>query len=109
MRQTNDIETMRRLAEHRGRFPKDTSDHESAVLHAQARRLVHALRPYGVLRRDALARAANAESWHEVGFERALRVAVAEHEIEKLPLGFYRLPHSDSARTASTDTHQPAA
>jgi hypothetical protein len=85
------------------------SDHESAVLRAEVRRLVRALRPYGVLRRDALARAACAETWHEAGFERALQLAVAHHEIEQLALDFYRLPHSGSPDTASTSTHQPAA
>jgi hypothetical protein len=100
-------ENVRSFGDHRP--CSDNGEHESAVLHAEVRRLVRALRPYGVLRRDALARAANAETWHEAGFERALQIAVDEHEIEQLPLGFYRLPHSQSADSAGIGTHQPAA
>lgn len=102
-------EKVRHLDSPRTGAAKGQSGHESAVLEAEVRRLVHALRPYGVLRRDALARAANVETWHEAGFERALRLAVAEHAIEELPLGFYRLPRSESSGTGTVGTHDPAA
>lgn len=106
MTRTGYSENVRRLEDHRICSPEDTSEHESAVLRAEVRRLVRALRPYGVLRRDALARAANAETWHEAGFERALQIAVGEHEIEQLPLGFYRLRIRGQRELG---THQPAA
>ena len=109
MTRMNYIENVRRLDSPRTGSAKGQSEHESAVVEAEIRRLVHALRPYGVLRRDALARAANVETWHEAGFERALRIAVAEHEIEELPLGFYRLPRSESSGTGCVGTHDPAA
>jgi hypothetical protein len=67
--------------------------HEEAVLHAEVKRLVRALAPYGVLRHDALKREAGARNWREPRFERALAAAVEQGEIEALPLGFYCLPH----------------
>jgi hypothetical protein len=76
-----------------GASPEEPDGHEGAVVRAEVNRLVRALRPYGVLRRDVLAREARAGSWHEAGFERALQSAVDAHRIEELPLGFYRLPH----------------
>lgn len=80
-------------ADHRQRCGSDEAgDHESAVVRAEVNRLVRALRLYGVLRRDVLAREARAGSWHEGSFEGALETAVDEHRIEELPLGFYRLP-----------------
>jgi hypothetical protein len=109
MTRMDHIENVRGLDRPRAGSAKGRSEHESAVVDAEIRRLVHALRPYGVLRRDVLARAANVETWHEAGFERALRIAVAEHEIEELPLGFYRLPRSESSGTGSVGTHDPAA
>jgi hypothetical protein len=75
--------------------------HESAVVRAEVNRLVHALRPFGVLRRDVLAREAKAGSWREAGFERALERAVEEHTIEELPLGFYRLAQTESEDPSS--------
>jgi hypothetical protein len=70
------------------------SQHERAVVDAEVRRLVCALRPFGVLRRDALSRVACARNWHEGSFERALRAAIADGEIEELALGFYRIRES---------------
>jgi hypothetical protein len=77
------------------------TQHERAVLRAEIRRLVAALRPYGVLRRDTLARAAGAPSWHQAGFDRALLAAVEAGEIEERPLGFYAIPHQASSETSS--------
>lgn len=56
------------------------------------------LRPYGVLHRDALERAAGADRWHEGGFDRALSAATHSGAIEPLPAGFYRTPGSGAAR-----------
>ncbi len=88
------------LLHHTGARPRrSTSDsHERAVLHAEIERLVRALSPYRVLRRTALKQASRAESWHEVGFDLALQAAIEDGKIEKLPLGFFRLPHPDSGR-----------
>jgi hypothetical protein len=109
MTRANCTEDVRRLDGRRTGSAVGQSEHESAVVEAEIRRLVHALRPYGVLRRDALARAANVDRWHEAGFEQALRLALAEREIEELPFGFYRLPRSESSGTKSVGTHDPAA
>jgi hypothetical protein len=77
------------------------TEHEHAVLRAEIGRLVTALRPYGVLRRDVLARTAGAMSWHQATFDRALVAAVEAGEIEKRPLGFYAIPHRGSTRAAN--------
>src|ERR1700758_4207708 len=94
-----DVEA-RHLDDRRIYSPDEDGGHEGAVVRAEVNRLVRALRPYGVLRRDVLARTARAGRWHEAGFERALRRAVEERRIEELAFGFYRLPHA-----ASKDTH----
>jgi hypothetical protein len=73
-------------ARDRGRI----SRHEQAVIQAEMRRLARALRPYRILHRDALKRAAGAEKWHEGGFDRALRAAVRTGTVEPVGDGFYR-------------------
>jgi hypothetical protein len=77
----------------RQRLPGCGHRHDEAVLHAEIRRLVRALSPYGVLSRDALSREVVARNWHEPWFERALEAAIEQGEIVALPLGFYGLPH----------------
>jgi hypothetical protein len=64
--------------------------HEEAVLQAEVRRLARAIQPFGILRRDALAREAGAEHWGQVGFGSALQAAVDQGLLEQLPFGFYR-------------------
>jgi hypothetical protein len=64
--------------------------HEQAVIQAEMRRLARALRPFGVLHREALKRAAGAEKWHDGGFDRALRAAVRAGAVEPVGDGFYR-------------------
>lgn len=76
--------------------------HGDAVTQAEVHRIVHALRPYGVLRRDVLKREAAPGGWHEGSFEEALLAAVRSGKVEKLALDFYRLsdgpaPPPDSA------------
>jgi hypothetical protein len=73
-------------------------DHDEAVLRAEIRRLVRALGPFGVLRRDVLAHEVRAESWQQAGFDRALEAAVRAGEIEQLPVGFYGLPRPPSTQ-----------
>lgn len=63
--------------------------HDEAVIQAEVRRLARALRPYGVLHRDALERAAGAEHWRQGGFDSALSAAARSGAIEPLPLGFF--------------------
>lgn len=70
--------------------PSVSERHDVAVVQAEARRLAHALRPFGVLRKDQLKVVARAASWHEGSFDRALRAAVEAGEIERLPFDFYR-------------------
>jgi len=67
------------------------TDHDRAVLHAEVRRLVLALSPFGVLRRDALARAAGATRCGDETVEQALAAAVEGGEIKELPLDFYAI------------------
>ena len=64
--------------------------HDEAIIQAEVRRLARALRPYGVLHRDALEQAADARRWHEGGFDSALDAAVRAGAVQRLPSGFYR-------------------
>jgi hypothetical protein len=84
----------------RGR-PATLDRHRVAVVQAEARRIARILQPFGVLRKDELKRRARASSWHEGSFDTALSTAVASGEIERLPLGFYKMadrePDSRSA------------
>lgn len=66
------------------------SRHDQAVIQAEMRRVARALRPYRILHREALKRAAGAEKWHEGGFDRALRAAVQTGRVEPVGDGFYR-------------------
>ncbi len=76
---------------HARRDVHDTdSRHDAAVMHAEVRRLVMALAPFGVLHRDALRSECGADRWHDAGFELALTAAVKAGAIERLPGDFYR-------------------
>lgn len=72
--------------------------HDEAVIQAEVRRLARALRPYGVLHREALECAAGAWRWQEGGFDRALGAAVQSGVIEPLPADFYRSAENGAAR-----------
>lgn len=63
--------------------------HEQAVLAAEIKRIVRALRQLGVLHRDALGREVRAASWHEGTFERALAAAVSSGQVQRLAFEFY--------------------
>jgi hypothetical protein len=76
--------------------------HEEAILQAEVRRLALAIQPFGILRRDLLAREAGAEHWGQVGFGSALQAAVDQGLLEPLPFGFYR-------ETRSSDTPSSGA
>jgi hypothetical protein len=65
--------------------------HDQAVIEAEVRDLTRAIRPYGVLRHDALAHVAGAARWPG-NFDRALQVAVEEGRLDARPLGFYAYP-----------------
>ena len=91
------------------RRPLDAESHRKAVLGAEIRVLVHALGPYRVLKREALEREVKAHNWRDGGFEQALEAAIEQQQVERLPFGFYRLPHPeppdempDTERHAST-------
>lgn len=62
-----------------------------AITDAEVQDIVRALRPFGVLGRDALAQECNAAKWQEGGFDLALEAAVAAGAIEELPGGFYKI------------------
>ena len=70
------------------------------MIQAEVRRLARALRPYGVLHRNALAGAADARRWHEGGFDSALEAAVRSGSIERLPADFYRTPKPPADRAS---------
>ena len=72
--------------------------HEEAVIQAEVKRLVHTISPYGILRRDFLARSSGAEHWPG-GFERALQAAVEQGRLEARPFGFYRRVRPDRGAT----------
>lgn len=55
----------------RHRHESQRRPHEQAVVDAEARRLAHAIGPYGVLHRDALAHIVGATHWREGGFRQA--------------------------------------
>lgn len=74
------------------------SRHEQAVIQAEVRRLARALRPYRVMRRDALKRSVRAANWQGGEFERALDAAVESGAIKRLPLDFYGCTDPERAR-----------
>jgi hypothetical protein len=85
---------------------------ERALLDADVRHLVDALRPFGVLHRDQLARIAGAGAWHEIVFERALEEAVERGLIQRLPEGFYadaERHHAQQRRAAGGDAGDQAS
>ena len=71
--------------------PRPSAAREAAIVQAQAQDLVRALRPYGVLSRDALLEKCHAGRWPDGSFDRALARAVREGQIRELPDGFYRV------------------
>jgi hypothetical protein len=91
---TSDQEHHHESHDGRGSRACENERHVEAVIRAERNHLVRALSPYRVLRREALAREAGAAAWHQEGFRRALEAAVRAGDIEQLPFGFYRLPHS---------------
>jgi hypothetical protein len=64
--------------------------HQRAIWEAKARLLERAVRPYGVLHRDALRAVSGARRWREGSFPRAVQTAVELGLLEPLPLSFYR-------------------
>ena len=77
------------------RRERDERLQRDAVIQAEVRRLAHALRPYGVLHRNALERAADAVRWHHGGFDSALDAGVRSGLLKRLPAGFYRIADPD--------------
>jgi hypothetical protein len=77
--------------EHRPRPPlRDTPAHEHLIAEAEAKHLLHALAPYGILSREALEHECHADTWHDGGFSAALTAAISSGMIDELPGGFYR-------------------
>jgi hypothetical protein len=69
--------------------------YQQAVIEAEVRRLIHAIRPFGVLGRGALARTAGAARWQTGQFDRALQAAVDQGYLQQLPFGYGREAHAD--------------
>ena len=65
---------------------------QRALLEAEVRQLLRAISPFGVLRRDALARACHAHLWRRGRFDDAVRQAVSEGRLRSLGAGFYGRP-----------------
>ena len=79
-------------------------DHYAILLDAEVRRLVHELRPFGVLSERELEHRANAALWHSGTFEAALRAGERRGQLKRLPGGFVSLSrhhdeHRDPPRT----------
>lgn len=74
---------------------------QQAVIEAEVRRLIHAIRPFGVLGHAALARTAGAARWQTGQFDRALQAAVDQRRLERLPFGYYREAHGAERRTVA--------
>jgi len=68
----------------------DSPAHDDAIAAAEARRLLRALAPFGILSREALAHECHAADWHQGGFSAALSAGIRAGLIEELPGGFYR-------------------
>jgi hypothetical protein len=64
---------------------------QAAITDAAVSQLVRALRPFGILRRDALSRECSQRGWEEAGFDTALAKAIATGVIVPLPGGFCKL------------------
>lgn len=78
-------------AEHHHRPPlRDTLAHEQLIAEAEAKRLLRALAPFGILSRTALEHECHAATWHDGGFSAALTAAIRTGMIDELPGGFYR-------------------
>jgi len=69
---------------------RDTAAHEDAISQAEAKRVLRALAPFGVLSKEALEHECRAGTWHDGGFAAALHAAVKAGLIVELPGGFYR-------------------
>jgi hypothetical protein len=80
---------------------------ERALNRAGAVRLVRAIRPFGVLRRDALAQVAGAGRWPAGAFQGALDAALELGLLEHVAFGFYQ--ESRSKRASIQEAPKPAA
>ena len=80
---------------------RDGRANENAVIQAEIRRLVSAIRPFGVFNKDALAHKARAEHWREGGLDRALNASVDEGLLEDRPFGFYNESSRKNRATGS--------
>lgn len=83
-------EQPRNSADHPRPLLRDTAAHQDAVSQAEAKRVVRALAPFGILSREALEHECRAGTWHDGGFTAALRAAINAGLIVELPGGFYR-------------------
>jgi hypothetical protein len=92
---------MRKKAEDRdadGRRTARTAS-DRALLEAEVRRLAHAIAPFGVLRRDVLARECHASRWRDGDFEGALDAAVRDGRLRRLGVDFYGVRRREGTRS----------
>lgn len=92
-----------KATEHHPRPPlRDTPAHERLIAEAEAKRLLRALAPFGILSREALEQECHAATWHDGGFSAAITAAINTGLIDELPGGFYR-----DARLRGRDARVP--
>ena len=65
--------------------------HQEAITDGEVQQLVRALRPFGILQREALSRKCSQRGWEDAGFDAALHKGIAAGLIAELPGGFYKL------------------
>ena len=80
---------------------KGSDDHYDAVLREAAHRLADTLAPYRVLTRDDLAALSEASDWKSVGFDEALRWAVAHDFVRALDANLYEIGPKTGQATVS--------
>lgn len=81
--------------------------HERAINRAGAVRLAHAIRPYGVLRKDVLAEVAGAGRWSAGAFQNALDAAVELGLLQHVALGFYQASPARASTEAAPEQAGP--
>lgn len=81
----------------RGSARPRSRDHYQILLDAEVARLVHALRPFGVLREQTLAQRAGCATWRAGAFRAALQEGARHGKLELLPFDFVGLPRSQTA------------
>jgi hypothetical protein len=81
--------------------PPPSRNRYQILLDAEVARLVHELRPFGVLRERTLAQRAGCGAWPAGAFHAALRDGARHGKLVLLPFDFVGLPRSKAAAPRS--------